>query len=375
MKIAYFVHDYHRHGGHSRYVAELASRFKKNHEVHVFANKWDEPDPIGIKFHKVPALSNRELLKVLTFVLPATWLASRNFDIIHSQGLCGLRHDVTTAHFIQSVWLRELKERGQKPSNFIWLWKYLVSPLERYALGPKCSKRVIAISKKNIKDLKNEYKIGNNVDLIYHGVDLEKFHPKKHQIYRKIVRQELNIPNNAFVALFAGNLQKGAAAAIRAIANVKNAYLVLVSGSENSKEKQITQDLQIQNQIIWIPKSNQIEKYFLAVDCFVFPTVYEPFGMVISEAMASGLPVITSREAGAADLIRHGETGFLVDEPWNYHKIGQHIDWLMNNRESAKMIGQLARKAIEPFTWDKCAQDTLACYQMILNEKWKIKSR
>ena len=55
LRIAFVVHDYNRHMGHSRYVAELASRFKRDHEVHVFANTFDEPDSVGITYHHVPA--------------------------------------------------------------------------------------------------------------------------------------------------------------------------------------------------------------------------------------------------------------------------------------------------------------------------------
>jgi UDP-glucose:(heptosyl)LPS alpha-1,3-glucosyltransferase len=367
MKIAFFVHDYHRHGGHSRYVAELASRLKLNHEVHVFANTWEEPNPEGIIFHKVPAISNRELLKVLSFIVPATWMAPKGFDIIHAQGLCGLRHDLTTAHFIQPLWLRELKSRGYKPSKFSWLWTLVVPPLEHFALGPNCSKRVIAISKRIVDDLKSEYNIEKNVDLIYHGTDIVRFHPSLKGIYRDSIRRDWKVCQSDFIALFVGNLQKGAHAAIKAVNSVQGARLALVSGSNNSKEKELCRELGVEDRIIWIPKSKEVEKYFAAADCFVFPTVYEPFGMVISEAMASGLPVITSKSAGAADLIKHGENGFLVDEPWDWESIGQHIQFLMHDPKKSENIGHLARLSVEPYTWDKCATETLACYQKIID--------
>lgn len=369
MKIAFFVHDYHRHGGHSRYVAELASRFKAGHEVHVFANRWEESDPTGITFHKLPAWTWREITKVLTFIIPATWKAPKGFDIIHAQGLCGLRHDVTTAHFIQPVWLRELKARGQKPSPMSLIWKFLVSPLEQYALGPKCSRRVIAISRRMIGDLGREYNIGDNIDLIYHGVDLDRFHPEGKRKYRKIVREAWGAAEGDFIALFVGNLQKGAAAAIRAISLVPEAKLALVSGSDNTQENDLSRQIGVEDRIIWVSKSREVEKIFAAADCFVFPTVYEPFGMVISEAMASGLPVVTSKGAGAADLVKDGESGLLVDEPWDSQAIARHIGWLINNPEARRVMGEKAREAIEPYTWDKCAKETMACYLRILDER------
>lgn len=369
MKIAFFVHDYHRHGGHSRYVAELACRYKKVHEVHVFANKWEGPDLQGITFHKVPALTWRELTKVLSFIFPATLMAPKGFDIIHSQGLCGLRHDLTTAHFIQPVWLRELEKRGKKPGFVTNLWKLIVAPFEKYALGPKCSKRVIAISKGMIADLNKEYGVQANVDLVYHGVDLEKFHPSGKEKYREEVRRSWGVTSTDFVALFVGNLQKGASAAIRAVALIPDARLALVSGSDNSEEKKLAAELGIEERIIWTPKSREVEKYFAAADCFVFPTVYEPFGMVISEAMAAGIPVITSRSAGAADLIEDDVNGCLMDEAWDWNGIAGKIRQLKQDPRLCADMGNRARQTVEAFTWDRCAEETMKVYQRLLDSK------
>ena len=369
MKIAFIVHDYHRHGGHSRYVAELAIRFRKEHEVHVFANHWEEPDSDGISFHKIPAWTWKEVTKVLTFILPATLMAPKGFDIIHSQGLCGLRHDIATVHFIQPIWLNELKKRGKITGISYLFWKWLVSPLEKYALGPKCSRRLIAISKGMISDLRNEYGIEGNVDLIYHGVDLDRFNPSYNKIHRDKIRQSWGVTSTDFVALFVGNLQKGASAAIKALVRVPGARLVLVSGSDNFAEKKIALELGVSDRIIWSAKSREIEKYFAAADCFVFPTVYEPFGMVISEAMASGLPVITSRTAGAADLIQDGVSGWLMDEPWDVEAISDKLQRLKDDSVLCFEMARKARQAIECFTWDRCAEQTLKVYEQVNRNK------
>ena len=110
------VHDYNRHAGHSRYVAELATRFKRDHEVHIFANTFEEADPAGLTFHKIPALRRPQLAKVLSFILPGTFLVRGKFDVIHAQGLCGLRHDVATMHFCTPAWYDSLAEAGGQRS-------------------------------------------------------------------------------------------------------------------------------------------------------------------------------------------------------------------------------------------------------------------
>jgi UDP-glucose:(heptosyl)LPS alpha-1,3-glucosyltransferase len=369
LKIAFFVHDYHRHGGHCRYVAELASRFKRDHEVHIFANRWEEPDPAHLTFHHVPAWTWRELTKVFSFILPATLMAPKGFDIVHSQGLCGLRHNITTTHFNQAAWFRETGKRGIPVGAIGWFWKYFVAPMEKYALGPSCSQHVISISKGVEEDLVKEYGITKNIHRVYHGVDLDRFHPSQKDNWRVGIRQEIGLTNETFLALFVGNLKKGAAVAIKAVAMVPGIHLALVSGSKNTYEKKLVQQLSICDRIHWVPMTKAVEKYFSAADCFVFPTVYEPFGMVISEAMASGLPVITSRSAGASDLITHGRDGYLLDEPWDEIGIAKYLMDLKADPANAKAMGVAARKAIEPYTWDRCAQETMKVYQMVLAEK------
>ncbi len=218
LHIAYVVHDYHRHGGHSRYVAELASRFKRDHEVHVYANTFDEAEPDGLTFHRVPAWRANALASILSFVVPATVGVRGDYDIVHAQGLCGLRHNVATAHFCQPAWHGALAEVNRGLTWKQWLARVLITPLERQALCGRHTRRVIAISERVRADLARHFQREAGVRLIYHGVDLETFHPRNRQRYRDEVRASLGIGPDHCLALFVGNLQKGAAAAIRAVA-------------------------------------------------------------------------------------------------------------------------------------------------------------
>ena len=370
MKIAFLVHDYHRKGGHSRYVVELATRFQHEHEVHVFANTWDSLGSENVYFHKVPALTNREILKVLTFIIPGTqMIAKGTYDIVHAQGLCGLRHDITTSHCVQASWLKGLESRGIKTGWSGLFWKWLVVPLERRAFDHIHSKRVIAISQRVRRDLQKEYKCKSNIDLVYHGIDLKKFHPENKTRWRGKIRDSLGINPDDFASIFVGNLQKGACAAIEAIAMVPDAKLILVSGSNNQREIKLAQKLGIQKQLFWVSPTNHIERYFAAADCFLFPTFYDTYGMVISEAMASGLPVITSKEAGASDLILHGDSGFLLEDAWDSEAMAANLILLKSQPDISSRMASAARRAMEPFTWEKCAIETMACYQRVLEER------
>ena len=113
------------------------------------------------------------------------------------------------------------------------------------------------------------------------------------------------------------------------------------------------------------PFSKQIERFFAAADVFVFPTFFDAYGMVISEAMASGLPVITSRAAGAAELIEHGESGWLTADPWDPDQIAEGLRTLAADPGLRQRMGAAARSKIEAYTWDRVAEQTMAVYREV----------
>ena len=218
LRIAFVVHDYNRHGGHSRYVAELATRFRRDHDVHVFTNTVDDADAAGITFHHVPAWRRNALTSILSFILPATLKVRGRFDVIHAQGLCGLRHNLATAHFCQPAWFHALAREGIRLTWRQRVFKRLVTGLERHALCQPSTLRVIAISERVKSDLAGLYGRTTGVEVVYHGTDTTTFHPDNRGRYRASVRAAVGVSDDRFLALYVGDMKKGAAAAIRAIA-------------------------------------------------------------------------------------------------------------------------------------------------------------
>jgi UDP-glucose:(heptosyl)LPS alpha-1,3-glucosyltransferase len=360
--------------GHSRYVAELAARFKHDHEVHVFCNSFEEPDPAGLTFHHVRCWRPNALGSILSFVIPGSLIPRDGFDIIHAQGLCGLRHNVVTAHMILPAWHGGLERSAGKLNWKQRLAAMTVTPLERRAMVGPGVRRVIAVSERVRDDLAKFYKRTNGVSVIYHGVDVDNFHPRNREVHRPSVLQELSLDGTDFLALFVGNLQKGASAAIQAVARVPGIKLALVSSSDASAEISLAERLGVGERVRFVPFSKQVQRYFAAADAFIFPTVYDPFGLVITEAMASGLPTITSRAAGAAELIQHNESGWLTDDPWDIDMIAAGLGRLFADQEYRLRMSKAARLAVETYTWDRTAEETLAVYQEVVAERQRMGS-
>ncbi len=369
MKIALVVHDYHKMGGQGRYVVELVERFAADHEVHVFANRVEERLPNGVSFHRVPAWRARALTTILTFLLPASRRVGSGFDIVHGQGLTVLRQDVITAHICTEAWFSAQAnyQNGLRLSQAVF--RALVAPLERAVFQPGRSREVIAISERVRRDLRSSYGRAQDVHVIRHGVDLVRFAPDKASNVRAAMRGHLGLPQTAFVSLYVGDLQKGAAIAIDAVASAPGAHLLLVSGSNSEPYRRTLVGHDLSDRVHFLGITKEIERVYAAADVFLFPTFYDAFGMVITEAMASGLAVIASRAAGATELIQSGHDGLLIDSLRDPGPFSLALRTLMDDAPLRIRLGENARRTVERISWDSIARETLRVYERAVATK------
>jgi glycosyltransferase involved in cell wall biosynthesis len=115
--------------------------------------------------------------------------------------------------------------------------------------------------------------------------------------------------------------------------------------------------------------SNQKPHYFAESDIVVIPSLQEAFGLVVSEAMASGKPVVGSRVGGIPDQIIDGYNGFLV-QPKNPLEIAEKILWLTDNPSVAKHMGRRGRDMVErKFNIEKRIETILSLYEKLLEKQ------
>jgi UDP-glucose:(heptosyl)LPS alpha-1,3-glucosyltransferase len=120
--------------------------------------------------------------------------------------------------------------------------------------------------------------------------------------------------------------------------------------------------------IVFCGPQRDIERYYASADIFVFPSIYEPFGNVHLEALASGLPVITTRNSGGSEIIRDGVNGFVIASPEDYGEIAAKIRILMEEKKRESMSIE-ARALAEKFTFKRYTEEAMKLYNCIIEQR------
>lgn len=388
MKIAYIVRHYNKRGGISRYVAELAEWFSKEHDVHVFTSSWEDVNSDKIQFHKVPItsfeyLKNRKkyalnlLFEVASFRRNTEkTIKEYKFDIIHTLGDYSGYCDVYTAQSCHRAWLKIAQ--NQTKSIIGKLKKSTFNPLHRIILGPEdhiinSCKMIISVSNGVKNEILDNYKVPENkIIVLPNGVNIEKFSTQNKDKYRKDIREQYGLNENDFVMIFPAHQfeRKGLEYIFKAMNNLNdnNLHLLIVGRDSSSTYNSMAKNLGIEKQILFTGETPFIERLYAASDIMIFPTIYEPFGLVVTEAMASGLPVIVSKIAGAAEIMNDRKDGILLKDYADINEITKAILFCKRNTGAMAELGKEARKTAEKYSWDYVANKTYIIYQQIVNK-------
>ena len=390
LKIAFIAHHVNFEAGPATVTAHLVERLCEDHQVSVFSNTINGIDLLKVKHYKVPALRCAKSLAHITFLISSTLLLAAlsllrktDFDIIHSTGYdSAFSSNVITSHFCERE-CRRLEEANiiKIPCGSVWqklkaldhgLYRSLLCFVERLIIHRSSSKACIVVSQVMQKEFARHYgDAAKNIIVIPNGVDTLRFHPTNRLLYRGQIRQEHGVSRSDPLLMFAGGdwERKGVRYIIEALPllSKRNVKLIIIGRGDEEYYGRLAELEQVRDRMFFVSHSSRLWEYYAASDVFVFPTIYEPFGLVITEAMASGLPVVTTRLAGAADFITDGVDGLLLDKPGDINELAAKIELLLSNAELRKTMGERARETAEKFSWDQVAQKTLKVYNTVLN--------
>ena len=159
--------------------------------------------------------------------------------------------------------------------------------------------------------------------------------------------------------------RKGVGYLIKAVESISEPVSVLIVGKGRNPSLSPPAN-GVRQKIIFCGPQKDNYKYYAAADLFVFPTIYEPFGNVHLEALASGLPVITTRNSGAAEIIKDDIHGFVIEKPEDLRIMAEKISLLLNNSNKLEAMGKNARQLAEEFTFESHINKILALYERVI---------
>ncbi|PLR87593.1 glycosyltransferase [Bacillus sp. V33-4] len=137
-------------------------------------------------------------------------------------------------------------------------------------------------------------------------------------------------------------------------------FIIAGKGPMLEVYRKMVKDYQLENFVYLLGFINDEQRNALMAECSItiFPSLYEPFGIVALEAMSFGKPVIVSETGGLKGFVQHGKTGLLMD-PGSSENLIQQAEWLLENEQKAFEIGEQGRKMVESlFSWNRIAEET-----------------
>jgi UDP-glucose:(heptosyl)LPS alpha-1,3-glucosyltransferase len=354
-------------GGAERYLVDLCTRMAtEGYEVHVYAEHQEEEDP-GIYFHSVKTIPFPKSLRLLSFAIRATRaIENGNYDITFGVGntlkavILQPHGGVHWAWFWRSLrvydhpilWLIKILGRVFSPKQWVSGW------IEDAPYQQKALRSVIAISDMVKQDMRHWYQIPEEkITVVYNGVDIDHFHPRNRQ-YREEIRRRHGIGEELVILFVSNNFRmKGLGFLIRALAEVKKedhpSLRLLVLGRDRKEPYlRLAKKIGISEEVVFAGSTDEPEKYYGAADLLAHPTFYDACSLTVLEALASGLPVITTHCNGASGIITQGQEGFVISDPRDDHNLAEKISFFLN-REKVERASIAARQLAESYSLER----------------------
>lgn len=392
MRVAITHTRYTARGGVERYIWDLVKRLlDAGHEVHVFAHFWDKQVDPRAHLHKVPnPWKQIRFMKVWSF---DRWLTRHvrraDFDVVHGFSKSSV-HDIYTDgsgclldYQAYSIDEREGSDLSRKMRRASLHQKQVLAIEERRFTRGNFGK-IVAMSELAARQIRARYGLTDDEVLtIYNGIDIERFHPRVREEYGRNYRERIAASQECFVAMCVGNdyKRKGVPALIEAAKLIQDRgglpggrpLRVAVVGKERHKvEAELTDVCRaygLYDRVKFYGPQHLVERWHAMADLFVLPSRFDAFGNVVLEAMATGVPVLVSAKAGAAEVLRDGDNGFVLQDPDDAATIADRVMRLAGDEPERLRMGQAARATAEAYSWDQHFARMLALYEEVAASK------
>lgn len=371
FRLAIVRQKYRPDGGAERFVARALTALKdQNLQLNVITREWQGELAADWHIYRCDPIKWGRISRERNFAKAAIacW-QTQKFDLVQSHERIPGCDIYRAGDGVHRRWLlqraRILPKWKHKQLMNNRYHRYVMRTEQQMYTHPNLQ-AVICNAEMIKKEIIEDYALDPaKIHVIYNAIDSQKFIPAT-DTQRKQARQQFGIASSVHCLIFVGSgfERKGLAAAITALAKTDSHLLVVGRDKTESKYKQLAMRLGCQNRVHFAGMQTDTLSCYQACDGLLLPTLYDPFPNVILEAMACGLPVITTDGCGGAEFIRDGENGFVLDA-LEIPAISQAITLLAENAKDNQM-STAARNTILPHTPARLSEQLLTLYQHLL---------
>ncbi len=367
--------------GTERALAELLERLahKEHCEIHLYSQRVEglalaqvfppKANQSGaIIWHRVPSVLGPHLLQFPSWLflnfLHRVWDRSVNglrFELVLSPGINCLDADVIIVHalFHRLQELASEEEREAARTGFLRslhrrAYYGLLAALERHIYSDR-RVTLAAVSRRTATCL-SKYFNRQDVCVIPNAVDAARFSVSARLALRPQARSRRHFQDSDFVLLLMGNdwRVKGLETVLHAMGSLRELPMQIVVAGDDSPNTflEIARSLGISARCRFEPSREDVLDFYAAADLYVSPSHEDSFALPVAEAMACGLPVITSAQAGVSEWIRQGENGFVVRDPNDHEELSHLLVDLCRDPAQRKRVGDSASKLPPEWDWD-----------------------
>ena len=305
-----------------------------------------------------------QLLRNLAFANEsARWLREHRgeFDLVQANGFVTWEPcDIVTAHFVHTSFAKSpyypfarslrpyaLYQRAFTALNARW---------ERRAF--RNAKHIIAVSDSVAEDVQQLGVSWDRIEVIYNGVDIDEFSPGESE------RASFNLPLHVPLGLFVGDIRtsrKNLDTLLLAMQSVPQLHLAVAGEVERSPAPALAKKLKVADRVHFLGKTPRIPVLMRSADVFIFPSRYEPYGMVALEAMACGVPVILSKNVGS--LKAFGDSPEVLDDPEDAAALAATISAVLDSPERRGSMARMGRQRALALSWSSMTAAYLRTYE------------
>lgn len=349
MRVA-LVHMRHAHtGGTERYLEHLSAFLAgRGDEVRVVCRSHEGAGHPGVRFEVLRPWAVGAGMRMTSFARAVErHVRKARYDVVYGLGKTWTHDVVRLGGGCHQTYLDRMGGAVRRKDR-------LALGIEARALAPGKYRRVVVNARMVGEDVARRHGVPSElIRLVYNGVDLDRFHPRKRAGPGAELRKSLGISEREIVVLFLGSgyARKGLDLVIEAFRGVSrarpDARLVVAGGdSDEARYRRMAEEAGIASITRFLGPRGDAEVCFAAGDLYVLPTRYDPFANTTLEALATGLPVITSQGNGGCEILEEGRNGSVLPTLDSAALERTLVDWCDGDRlaEASAAARELAER-------------------------------